>query len=319
MKPNVELKVQLPKTKSCCAVCRNGANSVMHSPCQRNRQRLDYADMALIPAGSFLTGSDDEESSAEDGERDRREVELEAYYIDKYAVTNEQFAVFVEQTGYQTDAERYGWSFVFHLLLGEETAKDQMGILEHTPWWVGVKGADWQHPEGRGSSIQGRSRHPVVHVSWNDANAYADWAGKRLLTEAEWENAAASGVWNRKYPWGEELHQEAKHHCNIWQGEFPHSNTLDDGYLTTAPVDSYEPNEYGLYNMAGNVWEWTADVFASLPAQGINGHDLAVKVIKGGSYLCHASYCNRYRLSARTFNTVDSSTGHMGFRCAASL
>jgi formylglycine-generating enzyme len=185
---------------------------------------------------------------------------------------------------------------------------------------MAVKGASWQRPEGLSSSIADRLDHPVIHVSWNDAKAYCQWAGKRLPTEAEWEYAAASGINNRKYPWGNELHQEGEHHCNIWQGEFPKVNTEEDGFLGTAPVNSYKPNAFGLYNMSGNVWEWCEDTFTNQVGSKItNPLDHSLKLIKGGSYLCHKSYCNRYRIAARTFNTADSSTGHMGFRCVASV
>ncbi|MNO50730.1 Serine/threonine-protein kinase pkn1 [compost metagenome] len=309
------------KVKSCCAVSRNllaEVKDAKHPAVDMNVQALDFVDMVQIPAGEFVLGSDDEESSVEDGETVRRRVKLDTYYMDKYAVTNEQFTHFVEDTGYETDAEKYGWSFVFHLFVHDVDSKEIVGIPQDTPWWVGVKGASWKYPEGRNSTISGRLNHPVAHVSWNDAKAYAKWAGKRLPTEAEWEYAAASGVIGRKYPWGDELYQDGRHHCNIWQGEFPHRNSEEDGYVGTSPVDSYEPNEYGLYNMSGNVWEWCEDTFSYNSTESAQVFlDPTVKLIKGGSYLCHQSYCNRYRISARTFNTSDSSTGHMGFRCVS--
>jgi len=274
--------------------------------------------MAWIPAGEFLLGSEDEESSVEDGETPRRKVQVPAFYMDRYAVTNEQFSHFIEKTGYVTDAEKYGWSFVFHLLVNKENEKDILGSPEQTPWWEAVQGASWKYPEGKNSSIVNRLNHPVIHVSWNDAQAYCSWSGKRLPTEAEWEYAASSGVVDRIYPWGNELNQDDKHHCNVWQGDFPNVNTEEDGFLSTAPVDHFEPNDFGLYNMSGNVWEWCEDTFSNQPTLTNPVQlDSTVKLIKGGSYLCHKSYCNRYRISARTYNTVDSSTGHMGFRCVA--
>ncbi len=303
-------------SKSCCAVSRNLVVPRTDVATEQNRL-FDSTLMTKIPAGEYLLGSSFEESSDEDGETVRQLVRIESFYIDRFAVTNGQFAAFVAETGYKTDAEQYGWSFVFHLLAVDVAREDIVGVPESTPWWLGVRGANWKQPEGRNSTIIDRLNHPVVHASWNDANAYARWAGKRLPTEAEWEYAASSGVSEQRYPWGNELQPEGKHRCNIWQGEFPQTNSAEDGFIGTAPVDSFEPNEFGLYNMAGNVWEWSADSFDD--RQGNHGFaaDPQLKLIKGGSYLCHSSYCSRYRISARTFNSADSSTGHMGFRCAA--
>lgn len=303
--------------KSCCALSRGHA--VFISADKEGVRSADTQDMVYIPEGEFVLGTDDEDGIAEDGERIRRKVYVKPFYMDKYAVTNAQFARFVEETGYVTDAERYGWSYVFHLFVPfQQIEEDILGRAVPTPWWVGVKGANWRHPEGRHSTIEDRMNHPVVHISWNDAQAYARWAGKRLPTEAEWEYAAASGVVDRKFPWGQELEQDGRHHCNVWQGEFPVRNTAEDGYLGTAPVDSFEPNAFGLYNMVGNVWEWCEDVFTHRPTmEDEKSLDPSVRLIKGGSYLCHHTYCKRYRIAARTFNTVDSSTGHMGFRCVA--
>jgi formylglycine-generating enzyme required for sulfatase activity len=230
-------------------------------------------------------------------------VTLEPFYIDATCVTNAQFAAFVKATGYKTEAERFGWSFVFHLFVGPAARAHIVdGVVPGAPWWLGVEGATWRAPEGPGSSFAERQNHPVVHVSWNDALVYATWAGKRLPCEAEWERAARGGVESARFPWGDELTPRGKHRCNIWQGEFP------------------------LHNTSGNVWEWCSDWWSSTwhtsectetrhnPSGPDEGSD---KVIRGGSYLCHASYCNRYRVAARTHTTPDSATGHTGFRCAA--
>jgi sulfatase modifying factor 1 len=305
--------------KSCCTVSRRQDFLKKETNVTFITEKsADKNNMLKIPAGEFLLGSEDAESSVEDGEFPRRKVQVPSFYMDQYAVTNDQFSKFIKDTGYITDAEKYGWSFVFHLLVNKENEKDIVGSPEQTPWWFAVQGACWMQPEGRGSSVVKRLNHPVIHVSWNDAQAYCRWAGKRLPTEAEWEYAALGGIIDRKFPWGNELHQDDRHHCNVWQGDFPKVNTEEDGFLGTAPVDSFEPNDYGLYNMSGNVWEWCEDTFSNQPTLTNTVQlDSTEKLIKGGSYLCHKSYCNRYRISARTYNTIDSSTGHMGFRCVA--
>jgi len=281
--------------------------------------------MIHLPGGDFLMGSDDPDGFPADGEGPVRPARLAPFAIDPYAVTNAQFAIFVKATGHRTDAELFGWSFVFYQFLPPDAAP----LVEHrvaaAPWWWRVPGACWKEPEGPGSSITRRQNHPVVHVSWRDAQAYCAWAGVRLPTEAEWEFAARGGAARRRYPWGDELTPRGEHRCNIWQGDFPVRNTAQDGYAGTAPVSAFRPNGYGLYNTAGNVWEWCADWFtADVPAR--DGEDNptgpptgTAKVIRGGSYLCHASYCNRYRVAARTANTPDSTTGHTGFRCARPL
>ncbi|AZV64064.1 formylglycine-generating enzyme family protein [Peribacillus frigoritolerans] len=306
--------------KSCCTVLkRRNFLSIETNLDSIPTNKNDFYNMSLIQAGEFLLGSSDEDSSREDGEYPPRTVKIESFYMDRYAVTNEQFYCFIKDTGYVTDAEKYGWSFVFNLFVNKRMERDMVGAAEKTPWWIAVRNACWKHPEGTDSSIVNRFHHPVVHVSWNDAKAFCRWAGKRLPTEAEWEYAAASGVVNRKYPWGDELHPGGKHHCNIWQGNFPNENLGEDGFLGTAPVDTFEPNDFGLYNMSGNVWEWCEDTFSIQHGSEALNPDPFAKLIKGGSYLCHRSYCNRYRISARTYNMIDSSTGHMGFRCVANL
>lgn len=303
--------------QSCCSLSRHELNQLEEINVKQNPV-FQKENMVLLPGGEFLLGSNDSESSVEDGETIRRKVTINSFYMDKYAVTNEQFSQFIKETGYVTEAERYGWSFVFYSFIRDVNESDLLGSSPHTPWWHAVNGANWKYPEGRNSSIANRLRHPVVHVSWNDAKAYANWAGKRLPTESEWEYAAASGVIDRTYPWGNELHLNGIHHCNIWQGEFPSVNNGDDGYIGTAPVDSFEANDFGLYNMSGNVWEWCEDIYnTQFAREAVLQMESNVRVIKGGSYLCHHSYCNRYRISARTFNTANSTTGHMGFRCAA--
>ena len=254
-----------------------------------------------------------------DAEGPSRQVRVEAFAIDPYAVSNEWFAEFVAETGYATEAERWGWSFVFHGLLPDGGA----GLDRPTgaEWWRRVAGANWRRPEGPGSSIAERGDHPVVHVSWNDASAFASWAGGRLPTEAEWEYAAQGGQVGARYPWGNaEPGDDGPFPCNIWQGDFPDRNTGRDGFIGTAPVGAFAANPFGIHQMAGNVWEWCADSFRVRSLQrGLKARDSAAradshKVMKGGSYLCHASYCHRYRIAARTGTPPDSATGHVGFR-----
>jgi formylglycine-generating enzyme required for sulfatase activity len=192
-----------------------------------------------------------------------REVFVAEFAIDAKTVSNAQFAAFVKATGYQTDAERFGWSFVFHSFVrGAARRRVLDAHVPDAPWWLAVEGASWRHPDGPGSDIARKPNHPAVHVSWNDAAAYAAWAGKRLPTEAEWEKAARGGLVQARFPWGDEFTPRGRHRCNTWQGEFPVHDTGEDGYVGTAPVDAFRPNGYGLYNTSGNVWEWCADWFS---------------------------------------------------------
>lgn len=288
-----------------------------------NRQHALPDSMVSLPGGSFLMGTDYAGGFPGDGEGPVRTVTLSPFGIDRYPVSNRDFAAFVDATGYRTEAERFGWSFVFWSHIPADRAEE---LVEDTaaqaPWWCQVRGAFWKQPEGPGSDIQERWMHPVVHVSWNDATAYAAWAASSLPTEAQWEYAARGGLAQKLYPWGDELTPDGRHLCNVWQGVFPYEDTAEDGYAGTCPVDAFPPNGYGIYSVTGNVWEWCADWFqasASLDAElrdPRGPRDGAGKVMKGGSFLCHASYCNRYRVAARTSNTPDSSASNIGFRCA---
>ena len=276
--------------------------------------------MAEIPGGAFLIGSDDAMSYPDDGEAPVREVAVSPYRIDVCAVTNADFAAFAADSGYETDAERFGWSFVFAGLLPDDFPPTRAAA--DAPWWRQVMGADWRHPEGPASGIAGRGDHPVVHVSWADAAAYADWAGKRLPSEAQWERAARGGRERARFPWGDELEPGGEHRMNVWQGAFPSRNTLDDGWYGTCPAAAFAPNDFGLYNMTGNVWEWCFDWFDVFAHQTnpredpIGPAEGELKLLKGGSFLCHESYCARYRPAARMGLPPDTGTSNIGFRCA---
>jgi formylglycine-generating enzyme required for sulfatase activity len=278
--------------------------------------------MVKLDGGVFRMGTDDPEGFPADGEGPVREIELDPFWIDPLAVTNQRFAEFVEASSHVTDAERFGWSFVFGGLLPDDFPPTQGAV--QAPWWRLVHGATWRSPEGPGTTIEGRLDHPVVHVSWRDAVAYCGSAGLRLPTEAEWEFAARGGLDQKRFPWGDEREPDGEHRMNVWQGTFPSENTLDDGFLATAPADSFAPNGLGLHNTSGNVWEWCSDWFdSSYPGASPSSNPAGpqageAKAIRGGSYLCHDSYCNRYRVGARSSNTPDSTTGNMGFRCARS-
>jgi len=284
------------------------------------------ARMVELPGGTFLMGTDTAEGFAQDGEGPVREVTLDAFAIDRTQVTNSVFARFIAATGYKTEAEVFGWSFVFwsHIPKArfQELVQDTVAAA---PWWCKVEGAKWDAPEGPGSNVAGRGDHPVVHVSWNDALAFCAWSGQRLPTEAEWEYAARGGLEQKLYPWGDKLRPEGVHRCNIWQGEFPEYDTGDDGYAGTCPVEAFPPNGYGLFSITGNAWEWCADWFDAAVGRAEGRENLqgpkqgVARVMKGGSFLCHKSYCNRYRVAARSSNTPDSSASNVGFRCARSL
>jgi sulfatase modifying factor 1 len=266
--------------------------------------------MAELAGGTFRMGSDDRFAYPDDGE-DPRQVTVGPFAIDTCAVSNAAFAQFADATGYTTEAEGFGWSFVFGGLLPDDFPPTR-GVAA-APWWREVYGADWRNPVGPRSDGLERSDHPAVHLSFNDAQAYCEWAGKRLPTEAEWEFAARGGLVGKAFPWGDELEPGGKHRMNVWQGSFPDANSADDGYYGTCPVDAFPPNGYGLHNVTGNVWEWTADLFDTPTAPETR------RVQKGGSYLCHSSYCRRYRVAGRQGNDPDSSAGNLGFRCAADI
>jgi formylglycine-generating enzyme required for sulfatase activity len=298
--------------------------------------------MRHLPGGSFLMGSD----RFYPEEMPRREIIVDPFWIDETPVTNADFAAFVEATGYVTLAEKAPDLRDYPGMLPELAHPGSLVFaapsgpvpLGSVTWWDFRLGADWRHPLGPGSSIAGIEAHPVVHVSWEDANAYAAWAGKALPTEAEWEFAAWGGASGADYAWGDELAPEGRMLANYWQGPFPHANALTDGWERTSPVRTYPANGYGLFDTIGNVWEWTADWYAS-PAQqakakrsccvprnprgGNRGQSfdrantakIPRRVIKGGSHLCAESYCRRYRPAARHPQDIDSATSHIGFRC----
>ena len=306
--------------KACCGPSR-GENPGGEAHPFRRVPGAAEAGMVLIPGGVFRMGNERDYGFAADGEGPVHEVELRPFLLDETAVTNEQFNAFVNTTRYRTEAERLGWSFVFagHLA---DPALARGPRVRGSEWWVRVAGAGWRHPEGPGSSLRGRWDHPVTQVSWHDARAYAEWAGKRLPTEAEWERAARGGLEGCRFPWGDDLEPDGRHRMNVWQGTFPSRDTGEDGHRGTAPARAYRPNGYGLYQMTGNVWEWCWDWFDAgyyrvSPRADPTGPAAGKRrVQRGGSHLCHASYCNRYRTDARNGTEPDSAATHTGFRCA---
>ena len=316
---------------------------------QANRKSLP--GMAWIPGGAFLMGTNDKESFP--NERPAHLVQVLGFWMDEHDVTNAEFSKFVEATGYVTTAERkIDWEDLKKELppgtLKPDDSALAPGSLVFTPtsgpvplndlsaWWRWVHGANWRHPEGPESSIQGRENHPVVQVSWHDAVAYAQWAGKRLPTEAEWEFAARGGLESKRYVWGDEFKPGGKYMANTWQGLFPVRDTGEDGFVGTSPVGSFPANGYGLYDMAGNVWQWCSDWYradSNIEAASKNvcrdprgptesydpGDPYSPKrVVKGGSFLCNPDYCESYRPSARRGTPPDTGSSHTGFRCVIS-
>jgi formylglycine-generating enzyme required for sulfatase activity len=291
-------------------------------------------NMVELPGGAFRMGSEDFYPE----ERPVREVKVAGYWIDRHPVTVAEFRRFVADTGYTTWAERtpiaehypdadpellVPGSVVFQRTLGP------VDLTDYRNWWHWKPGADWRHPEGPDSNVGGRERHPVTHVSHADATAYAEWAGKSLPTEAEWEFAARGGLDQKIFPWGDEFAPKGKMMANTWQGEFPWQNLLTDRHERTSPVETYPPNGYGLHDIAGNVWEWTDDWYTSAtsptgPEPGCCApfdvgrpaeERFSRRVVKGGSHLCAPNYCLRYRPAARQGEPIDTTTSHIGFRC----
>jgi formylglycine-generating enzyme required for sulfatase activity len=308
------------KPMSCCTPGFDGEPKT--SPITVAGRGTHRVPQVTVPTGTFVMGDATGDGFAADGELPLHEVSISAFDIDAVAVSNNDFADFVAATGYTTVAEQQGASAVFHLLVA--VGSDVVGQSPAAPWWLAVAGADWAHPRGATSDLDGIADHPVVHISWLDAQAYCQWSGRQLPTEAQWEYAARGGIAGARYPWGDELlAPDGSWQCNIWQGEFPSRNTGDDGFVGTAPVKSYAANGFGLWQMAGNVWEWCTDRFdpryyRSGETQDPSGPDKGrMRVLRGGSYLCHDSYCNRYRNSARSHNTPESSMGNAGFRTVA--
>ena len=307
------------------------------------------AGMVSIPGGEFMMGADNEQ--ADKDEYPKHKVILDPFWIDQHEVTNDQFAKFIESTGYVTTAERKpDWeelkkqlppgtpkpdeSLLVAASLVFTPPKQEVDLNDYSQWWSWVPGASWKHPEGPGSTIEGKGNYPVIHVSWDDAMAYCKWAGKRLPTEAEWEYASRGALQNNIYPWGNEHINNGKAKANTWEGNFPYKNTAFDTFPGIAPVKSFAPNGYGLYDMAGNVWEWCLDRYRNDYYQSINKPD-GVKnpqgpvdsfdpdepytpkmVSRGGSFMCNESYCSGYRVARRMKSSPDSGMSNLGFRCA---
>ena len=316
-----------------------------------NQNQIDYQGMIKIPAGIFMMGGDNKQAKID--ELPKHKVHIDSFWLDTTQVTNKKFRSFVKGPNYVTEAEKKpDWNELKKQLPAGTPKPDDSKLvaasLVFTPpdhavalndygqWWTWLPGANWQHPRGPNSNLDQLDEHPVVHVSWNDANAFCKWAGKRLPTEAEWEWAARGGLENKPYPWGDEPIDSGAVKANTWQGEFPNKNTLRDKYYYTSPVKTFLPNGYGLYDMSGNVWEWVNDWYhynyytlvaqeTSFNPQGpTTSYDpdepyATKKVLRGGSFLCNETYCTGYRVSARMKSTADTSMERIGFRCASSV
>lgn len=343
-------------TKSCCTATIPNRFAVATKSNANKDNTVSYSNtktpegMVWISGGTFSMGGDNDQ--ARQDELPKHEVKLNGFFIDITEVTNAQFANFVAATGYITTAEKdINWEELKKQLPSDTPKPDpetlkaaslvfvptegEVGLQDYSQWWSWSHGANWKHPRGKDSTIEGKDNFPVVHISWDDANAYCKWAGKRLPTEAEWEYAARGGLVKNTYSWGNENVDENKIHCNYFQGNFPYKNDVVDGFEGSAPVKSFDPNGYGLYDMGGNVWEWCADNYntsyydscnktklTSNPKGPIKSFDpdeplVAKRVMRGGSFLCNDSYCSGYRVSARMKSSADSSMEHLGFRCVA--
>ncbi|WP_347839222.1 formylglycine-generating enzyme family protein [uncultured Draconibacterium sp.] len=344
-KPKPVIAVQ---DNSCCQPDVTSRFMVVSDTTIIKPQPAGTEGMIFIKGGTFNMGADNNQARAD--EYPKHPVKVHSFWIDEHEVTNAQFNLFVEETGYITVAEKnVDWN-ILKKQLPPGTPKPHDSLLvagsmvftpptgavplnDYSQWWKWTTGACWKHPSGPGSSIEGLENHPVVHICYNDALAYCKWAGKRLPTEAEWEYAARGGLENNIYPWGDEHIESGYPKANSWQGSFPNLNTQKDGFYTTAPVKTYAANGYGLYDMGGNVWEWTADwydkdYYSTLPANKVttnpkgpkksDGGDNAFedrKTIRGGSFLCNDSYCSSYRVAARMPGEIYTGMSHTGFRC----
>jgi formylglycine-generating enzyme required for sulfatase activity len=343
-------------TKSCCsskvpgrfATAKKNVSATGKQTVAANK--LNQDNMVWIEGGTFSMGADNEQGRQD--EYPKHDVKLHGFYMDVTEVTNEQFAAFVKASGYITTAEKdIKWEDLKKQLptgtpkpsaemlkaasLVFVPTEQPVNLQDYSQWWQWKHGADWKHPKGPGSDLIDKEKFPVVHVSWDDANAYCKWAGKRLPTEAEWEYAARGGVKNNVYTWGNTNVDSGAAKCNYWQGSFPNKNENTDGFYGAAPVKSFAPNGYGLYDMAGNVWELCADLYnnayytqlskagvANNPKGPVKSYDpdeplIAKRVMRGGSFLCNESYCSGYRVAARMKTSPDSGMEHLGFRCVA--
>jgi sulfatase modifying factor 1 len=346
---NIPVTVAVRKAPLCCESNipkRFASLSTVNTELPTVTSVKGHKGMVWIKPGTFAMGADNKQGYPD--EYPKHQTTVHGFWMDATEVTNAEFAKFVKATGYVTTAERKpDWSELKKQLppgtpkpadnllvaasLVFDPPKEAVDLNDYSQWWTWKKGASWRHPQGPGSSIKGKEKYPVVHVSWFDAAAYCRWAGKRLPTEAEWEWAARGGLQNKIYPWGDEPVDQGKVKANTWQGHFPYQNTLRDKYYGLAPVASFAPNGYGLYDMAGNAWEWCADYYnsnyykavaagASDPQGPQKSYDpeepyAKKRVIRGGSFLCNESYCTGYRVARRMKSTEDSGMEHLGFRC----
>ena len=342
------------ESKACCLSSIPARFSTTKKTTTTNSGKQSFQSITIIPEGMvwveggvFSMGADNEQGRRD--EYPKHSVKVSGFYMDKTEVTNEQFASFVKATGYITTAEKdVNWEEMKKQLpAGTPKPPDSVlkaaslvfvqtssavNLQDYSQWWMWKVGANWKQPQGPGSTIIGKEKYPVVHISWDDAMAYCKWAGKRLPTEAEWEYAARGGLKNAIYPWGNESIDAQQSKCNYWQGSFPYKNDVKDGFFGAAPVASFQPNGYGLFDMAGNVWEWTADLYhhdyytqlgsavVTNPKGPTDSYDpdeplVSKRVIRGGSFLCNESYCSGYRVAARMKTSADSGMEHLGFRC----